>query len=45
MRNDINARLIGFRNSMETKKLLIQVDGVPYEIINKALKKIGRAHV
>ena len=39
MRNDINARLIGFRNSMETKKLLIQVDGVPYEIINKALKK------
>ena len=37
MRQDINAKLTGARNSY--KKVFIQIDGVPYEIVKKAIEK------
>ena len=37
MRNDINAKLTGAREN--SKKLFIQIDGVPYEILKKSLEK------
>ena len=37
MRQDINAKLTGARNSC--KKIFIQIDGVPYEIVKKAIEK------
>lgn len=37
MRNDINAKLTGARE--EKRRIFIQIDGVPYEILKKAIEK------
>lgn len=45
MRQDINAKLVGYRDQNIQRAVFIQIDGVPYDIMKKGLEKGYMPHI